>query len=83
MDADKVLECLIKTKEGRETDHPIVIQMITCHHTLEYAKYTQYNGNDSTDQFPCFHNNKIPFLKYIYNLKMGIIDMFAVYINGE
>ena len=40
MDADKVLECLIKTKERCETDHPIVIQMITCHHTLEYAKYT-------------------------------------------
>ena len=40
MDADKVLECLIKAKERRETDHPIVIQMITCHHTLEYAKYT-------------------------------------------
>lgn len=26
MDADKVLECLIKAKERRETDHPIVIQ---------------------------------------------------------
>lgn len=26
MDADKELECLIKAKERRETDHPIVIQ---------------------------------------------------------
>ena len=25
MDADKVLECLIKAKERRETDHPTVI----------------------------------------------------------
>ena len=26
---------------------------------------------------------KIPFLKYIYNLKMGIIGMLVAYINGE
>lgn len=26
MDADKVLECLIKAKERREADRPIVIQ---------------------------------------------------------